>query len=57
MGETLERMAELHIRAAIPADIRTGEYAAETTTAFCDALDDHAAPLRDSAREAYDTCI
>ncbi len=56
IAQLLERAAELFEHAAVPADLRTGEFATEATEAFCDAMDEHAAPVRAQAAQAYAAC-
>jgi hypothetical protein len=56
IAQLLERAAELFEQAAVPADLRTGEFATEATEAFCDAMDEHAAPIRAQAAQAYAAC-
>jgi hypothetical protein len=50
------RFADLVARMEIPVSIRTGQYAADATAAFCDALAEKAQPLYDKADEDAKAC-
>ena len=50
------RFASLFVRAPIPKDVRTGEFAAEKIDAFCTALGDQAEPLQARGEEAAQRC-
>lgn len=50
------RMASVLARAEIPKDVRTGDMAKDKTDAYCDALDQVAAPLLESAEDAARAC-
>ena len=43
--------------AEIPKTVRTGPYAADATSAYCDALDDQAKPLEERAVAAFTYCL
>lgn len=57
------RLAQAQLHAArlvryaeIPVDVRTSEYAPDTTKAFCDRLSEVSEPLFAAARPAFDRC-
>lgn len=56
IAQITDRFAALLLRAPIPADVRTGEFAAEQSKAYCDALATAAAPLVDRTDETLARC-
>ena len=50
------RIAEILARAEIPKDVRTGEFASDKITAFCDEMEEVAAPLVMRGEEALGQC-
>ena len=55
--ERIFSTAPLLHRAEIPADLRRGPFAEDTTAAYCDALADIAAPLETDAVASYQGCL
>jgi hypothetical protein len=50
------RIAEVLVRAEIPKDVRTGEFAADKIMAFCDEMEEVAEPLVKRGEEALGLC-
>jgi hypothetical protein len=57
MAQVQIRLSSLLVRAEIPKDVRTGEFAAEKTEAFCSRLTEVAEPLAGEAERATQICI
>lgn len=56
IAQIVARLSSLIARAEIPADVRTGEYAAEKILAYCDAMQQAAEPLLAKAEDAIAVC-
>ena len=56
LGQITEDFAEVLLTAEIPVSIRRGEFAAEATEAFCDALTEKAQDIVESSLEKYKAC-
>jgi hypothetical protein len=56
LGQVTEQFAELLLTAEVPADIRRGQFPAEATEAYCDALADKAQVILTSSLEKYKAC-
>ncbi len=56
IGQAYRDYVDALVTAEIPADLRSGPFATDTTAAYCDALHDVAAPLDERAVESFDRC-
>ena len=56
LGQVAEDFAHVLATAEIPANARRGEFAADATKAYCDAITEQAAPLFGAATERYKKC-
>lgn len=56
LAQVSHRLASILVYAEIPADVRSGEYAAEATEAFCGRMAEVAEPLLARATEAITAC-
>ncbi len=56
LGQITEQFAELLLTAEVPADIQRGQFAAEATEAYCDALAEKAQVILASSVEKYKAC-
>jgi tetratricopeptide (TPR) repeat protein len=57
IGQTSYAFARALAVAEIPKDVRTGDFAKDKTQAYCDALDQAAAPLAAHAADAFAVCV
>lgn len=56
MAQLFTRLASLLARAEIPNDIRTGDFAAAASEAFCDGMIEQAQLIQDMATQAIEVC-
>lgn len=56
LGQITEQFAEVLLTAEVPLNVRRGEFAAEATEAYCDALAENAQAIVASTIEKYKAC-
>ena len=56
MAQLFTRLASLLARAEIPKDVRTGDFAAAASEAFCDRMVEQAEQLQEMALQAIEVC-
>ena len=57
IGQIQQHFSDMLFTAEIPKDVRTGQFADDKITAFCDHMDEVAGPLEKRALEAFRTCL
>jgi hypothetical protein len=57
IGQITQNFSDLLFTAEIPKNVRTGEFADDKVTAFCDALTEKAEPLEQTSLDAYGICL
>lgn len=57
IGQIAQNFSDALFTAAIPTNVRTGEFADEKVEAFCDALTEKAEPLEALSLNAYGVCL
>jgi hypothetical protein len=56
-GRVYARFADSIYEAPVPEKLRQGEYAEDTTLAYCDAMAEQAEPIAAKAIEAWNACV
>jgi hypothetical protein len=57
MGQISQNFSDALFTAAIPNDVRTGEFADDKVEAFCDRMTEVAEPLEAASLNAYGVCL
>jgi tetratricopeptide (TPR) repeat protein len=57
LGQITQDFSDMLFTAEIPKNVRTGEFADDKVSAFCDALSEKADPLEQRSLEAYGVCL